>query len=149
MWNGDKSVWLSQLCLQLFAVALLAVVALAPRLVVWFVGFSRADLAGTERLFLATIYAGAIPAALLWHSLLTLLGRVAKRQMFCVENVASLRRISWSCFGGALLCMVSASYYLPWLMVAISAAFVGLIVRVVKNVFALGVALQTEADLTV
>jgi hypothetical protein len=149
VWDGDKSVWLSQLCLLLFAAVLLAVVAFAPRIVDWFIRFSRADIAGTEGLFLATIYAGAGPAALLWHSLFTLLGRVAKRQMFCAQNVASLRRISWSCIVGAFICVVSASYYLPWLMVAIPAAFVGLIVRVVKNVFALGVALQTEADLTV
>jgi len=149
MWDGDKSVWLSQLCLLLFAVVLLAVVAFAPRIVDWFVRFSRAGLASTEELFLATIYAGAVPVVLLWYSLFSLLRRVAKRQMFCAENVASLRQIAWSCIVGALICVVSASYYLPWLMVAIPAAFVGLIVRVVKNVFALGVALQTEADLTV
>jgi len=149
MWNGDKSVWLSQVCLVLFAVALLAVVAFAPRVVEWFVRFSRAEIAGTERFFLATIYAGAVPAVVLWHSLSSLLLRVAKQQMFCAENVASLRRISWSCIMGAFICIVSASYYLPWLMVALPAAFVGLIVRVVKNVFALGVLLQAEADLTV
>lgn len=149
LWNGDKSVHLSQLFLVLFAVALLAVVAFAPRIVEWFVRVSRAEIAGTERFFLATIYAGAVPASILWHSLFSLLMRVAKRQMFCAENVASLRRISWSCIVGAFICVVSTGYYLPWLMVAVPAAFAGLIVRVVKNVFALGVALQTEADLTV
>ncbi|MBT9177533.1 MAG: hypothetical protein DDT20_01867 [Firmicutes bacterium] len=141
--------WLSQLCLVLFAGALLAVVLFAPWIVAWFIRFSRADIGGAHRLFLATIYAGAVPAVILWYSLFSLLLRVARRQMFCAENVVSLRRISWSCIVGAFICVVSASYYLPWLMVAIPAAFVGLIVRVVKNVFALGVALQAEADLTV
>jgi len=149
MWDGDKSVWLSQVCLVLFAVALLAVVVFAPRIVEWFVSFSRAGITGAERFFLATIYVGAVPASILWHSLFSLLLRVAKRQMFCAGNVSSLRRISWSCIVGSVICVVSASYYLPWLMVAMPAAFVGLIVRVVKNVFAEGVALQAEADLTV
>jgi len=133
----------------LFAVALLAVVVFAPSVVEWFVRFSRAEITGTQRFFLATIYAGAVPASILWHSLSSLLLRVAKEPMFCAENVTSLRRISWSCIVGAFICVVSASYYLPWLIVAMPAAFVGLIVRVVKNVFALGVRLQAEADLTV
>ena len=149
MWDGDKSVGLSQLCLLLFAAVLLAVVVFAPWIVAWFIRFSRADIAGTEKLFLATIYVGAVPAVLLWHSLFSLLGRVAKRQMFVAENVSSLRRISWACMAGAGICILSAGYYIPWLMVAIPALFVGLIVRVVKNVFALGVALQADADLTV
>lgn len=124
-------------------------VLFAPWIVAWFIRFSHADIDGAHRFFLVTIYAGAVPAAILWHSLFSLLMRVAERQMFCAENVASLRRISWSCTLGAFICVVSASYYLPWLMVTMPAAFVGLIVPVVKNVFALGVAAQTEADLTV
>jgi len=39
MLDGDKSVWLSQLCLLLFAAGLLAVVAFAPKIVAWFERF--------------------------------------------------------------------------------------------------------------
>ncbi|NLB53899.1 MAG: DUF2975 domain-containing protein, partial [Syntrophomonadaceae bacterium] len=59
------------------------------------------------------------------------------------------RRISWSCFLGAVIALVSVFYYNSWLFVAVAAAFMGLIVRVLKNVFAQAVELKNESDYTV
>jgi len=66
--------------------------------------------------------------------------------VFINGNVELLRRISWTCFMGAGLAAVSTYYYLPWLFLAAAAAFMGLIVRVVKNVVAKAVELQDEVD---
>lgn len=149
MWNNRQSVILSQLSVILFAILLLAAVVSAPWIVAWFVSFSRAYLRGTEAYFLTTMYVGSIPAAFLLYSLYRLLQRIAKGQVFITANVEHLRYISWSSFVGAIICVVSMAYYLPWILVALPAAFVGLIVRVVKNVVAQAVALQDEVDYTV
>jgi hypothetical protein len=102
-----------------------------------------------DSFFMATIYVGSIPAAYLLYNLLRLLLRIEAGQLFLAENVACLRRISWSCFGGAGVAFASVFYYLPWFSVFVAAAFMGLIVRVVKNVVAQGVALKDEVNYTI
>jgi Flp pilus assembly protein TadB len=92
---------------------------------------------------------GAVPAAYLLYSLFRLLRRIETGQVFTADNVELLRRISWSCFAGAIIALISLFYYYPWVFVAVAAAFMGLIVRVVKNVVAQAVELQNEADYTV
>jgi hypothetical protein len=149
VWNDKKSLGLSKLCILIFMVLLLLTVCTAPWLTEWFLDFSRADLADSKPLFLATIYIGAFPAAYLLYSLLRLLNRIEAGEVFIPENVERLRRISWSCFAGAGLSFISAWYYFPWIFVTVAAAFMGLIVRVVKNVVAQAVALQDEVDYTV
>ncbi|MCR6546492.1 DUF2975 domain-containing protein [Dehalobacterium formicoaceticum] len=149
MWNGEKSISLSKLCILIFMGVLMVIAVTGPWLIRWFIGFSRAELEGVAPFFLATIYTGFFPAAYLLYSLLRLLGRIEGEQVFIKENVELLRRISWSCFVGAAVSLISAFYYLPWVFVFVAAAFMGLIVRVVKNVVAKAVDLQDEVDYTV
>lgn len=149
MWSDKHSINLSKICVLLFMLVLAGILVYAPWLTRWFLGFSRADLRGDGPFFLATIYTGGIPAAMLLWNLLALLQRIEKEQVFIPENVNRLRRISWSCFLGAAIAALSALYYFPWIILAIAAAFMGLIVRVVKNVVAKAVELQNEVDYTV
>jgi hypothetical protein len=149
MWDDKKSISLSKLCILLFMGVIVVTVVFAPMLTRWFLSFSRADLQGTEPFFLATIYVGAVPAAYLLYSLFRLIRRIEAEEVFITENVERLRRISWSCFVGASISIVSVFYYFPWVFVAMAAAFMGLIVRVVKNVVAKAVELQNEVDYTV
>lgn len=149
MWNGKKSISLSKLCVLVFAVMLICTALSAPWLVRWLMDFSRADLAGKEAFFLATIYSGSVPAAVLLFSLYRLLHHIELEQVFITSNVEYLRRISWSCFAGAIICFASIPYYFPWTFVAVAAAFMGLIVRVVKNVIAQAVELKDESELTI
>ena len=147
MWNGEKSIILRKLCVLLFMGLLLAAVVTAPWLTHWFVEFSQAGLKGEEAVyFMTTIYVGFVPAAFLLYSLFKLLRRIETGQVFTAENVELLRRISWSCFVGAGVALISLFYYYPWFFIAVAAAFMGLIVRVVKNVVAQAVELKDEAD---
>ncbi len=146
MWNGEKSIILTKLCIVIFMGLLLAVVVAAPWLIDWFVNVSRAGQDENRAYFMATIYVGFMPAAYLLYSLLKLLRHIDTGQVFTAENVELLRRISWSCFTGALVAIISVFYYYPWIFVAIAAAFMGLIVRVIKNVVAQAVELKNEAD---
>ena len=149
MWNDKKSIALSKVCVLAFICVLVVRVVTAPWLTSWFLGYSHLGLEGIETYFLVTTYLGAIPAAYLLYHLWGLLRRIETDQVFIMENIEGLRRISWSCFAGALIGIVSAFYFLPWIFLAIAAAFMGLIVRVVKNVFAKAVELQNEVDYTV
>lgn len=149
MWNGKKSISLSIFCVFMFSDMLIGTVIFAPWLVGWLLDFSRADLAGTEAFFLTTIYSGSIPAAVLLFCLYRLLRRIELDQVFITVNVEYLRRISWSCFAGAVICIASIPYYFPWAFVAVAAAFMGLIVRVIKNIIAQAVELKNESELTI
>lgn len=149
MWNGEKSISLSKLCVLAFMALLVGTALSAPWLVQRFLIFSRADLIGTEVFFLSTIYLGSVPAAILLFSLYRLLHRIEAEQVFITANVETLRRISWSCFVGAVISLVSVYYYFPWVFVAVAAAFMGLIVRVIKNIVAQAVELKNESDFTV
>ncbi|HPZ42826.1 MAG TPA: DUF2975 domain-containing protein [Bacillota bacterium] len=150
MWSSEKSIILSKLGVLFFMGLVLAAVVAAPWLTRWFVEFSQAGLKVEEAVyFMGTIYVGFVPAAFLLYSLFKLLRRIETGQVFTDENVDLLRRISWSCFAGAGVALVSLFYYYPWFFVALAAAFMGLIVRVVKNVVAQVVELKNEADYTV
>ena len=149
MWNDQKSLTFSKFAILAFMCLLLAAVLTAPWLIEKLLVFSRADLDGTKTFFLATVYIGTIPAAYLLISLLRLLQRLEAGQVFIPLNVEALRKISWSCFAGSAISLISVAYYFPWAFVAVAAAFMGLIVRVVKNVVAQAVNLQDEADYTV
>ena len=147
MWDNKKSIILSKLSVVIFMALLVAATVFAP----WLVRqtFIYTDMIGWERLFLITVYTGCVPAALLLISLFRLLQRIGRGKVFIQKNVNCLRRISWYCFAGAVISAVSVLYYFPWAMVAVAAAFMGLIVRVVKNVFARAVSLQDDADFTI
>jgi len=149
MWNDSKSLYLSKVSVWLFMVLLLVCAILAPRLVSRLLLMSYAARDAGRIFFLVTIYAGSIPAAALLVIFNVFLRRIGRGIVFVRENIVSLRQISWCCFTGAFICIISAFYYLPWLAIGVAAAFMGLILRVVKNVFAKAVSLQDDAELTI
>jgi len=149
MWENSRSIWLSKICTILFMVLLVACMVSAPWLVARLIDISVPAQKAGNTLFLITIYIGSAPAAALLTFLYALLHQIGSGRVFISENVAYLRYISWCCYVGALLCITSAFYYVPWFAPGIAAAFMGLIIRVVKNVVAEAVALQDESDLTI
>ena len=149
MWNDSKSLVLSKICVVLFLALLLASAAFAPRIVARLIGMSAQAHEAGLGLFLATIYVGCVPAIALLAYLHLLLRRLSAGRVFVSENTVCLRHISWCCFAGSVICLTSALYYIPWGVVGIAAAFMGLVVRVIKNVFAKAVSLQDDAELTI
>ena len=149
MWSESKSLVLSKICLILFMALLLAAAILAPQLVRQLMLMSaQARVVGKE-LFLVTIYVGFVPSAALLVCLYKFLHRIGKGHVFVKENIAYLRLISWFCFFGAAVCLASGLYYLPWYTIGVAGAFAGIIVRVIKNLFAKAVSLQDDAELTI
>lgn len=78
-----------------------------------------------------------------------LLTNISKQELFTDRNVKCVRIISWCCFGVAAVFCVLTFWRLLALMVAFIAAFVGLILRVVKNMLAAAKELREENDFTI
>ena len=146
MWTEKRSLILSKCCVVAFLILLVVAAVLAP-------GAFRAWVSymPEQRMiyFRVTVYIGLVPAVSLLVLLYRLLHRIGIGEVFVGKNTDSLRYISWCCFAGAAVSLVSTFYWFPWCAIGIAAAFMGLIVRVIKNVIARAVSLQEEADYTV
>lgn len=121
-------------------------------LVCWFLSITRYQFfAGLPvvGLFLTSLYLCSFPAWIVLLQLNGLLENIQQGQVFVAKNVKALRIIVWCCFAAALICLASGFYYLPFLMLAAAAAFIGLIVHVVKNCFEEAVSMRDELDYTI
>ena len=78
-----------------------------------------------------------------------ILRRIEAGAVFVPANVTALRRISWCCAGAAAVCLAAAYIYLPFAFLGVAAAFMALIVRVLKNAFAQAVHMKDELDYTI
>ena len=146
MWNNRKSLILSKCCVILFMALLLACAILAPSGFSLFYGLIEIS---NKPYFLATVYIGFAPAAALLVFMYILLYRIGLGLVFVRQNTECLRYISWCCFAGAAISLVSSFYWFPWSAVGVASAFMGLIVRVIKNVVEKAVSLQDDADFTI
>lgn len=148
MWNDRRSLALSKVCVCTFACALILL-----DIEGYFVAKVFASLRNMTKtdvmLFSATIYTASVPAWILLYQLWKLLGTVGAGGVFTQGSIRCLRVISWCCVAAALICALSALYYLPFLIAAVAAGFMALIVRIVKNCFEQAVRMKDELDLTV
>ena len=147
-WDKKKSVTLSQACLIAFSIMLAALDVAAYWFSRWFFGM-RGVSTGIWLYLMITIYAVSVPAWLCLYALWRLLKNIKNGRVFIPDNVRYLRIVSWCCTAAAVLCLASAAYYLPFIFVAIAAAFMSLIVRIVKNVFHEAIGMKSELDLTI
>ncbi len=99
--------------------------------------------------FIICLYTCSIPAYYVLYCLHRLLVNIASGSVFIPENVSYLRRCSWCLIAAAAICLVGVIWLRVLLIVVASAGFVGLIVRVVKNIFEQAIAMKEELDLTV
>ena len=172
MWNAKRSVVLSVVCTKIVIGAVFAVMAALPVFLlvqsdVFFQPlvelFLPAGLPGI--ILLPVFYLTCIPVLMAFFNLCGLLKAVKGREVFVPANVRRLRTISWACFLVAFLFLATdliwafcsedgqASFRIDPLLLffamAVLSAFMGLILRVVKNVFEAAVQLKTENDLTI
>ena len=73
----------------------------------------------------------------------------ASQRIFVQNNVKLLRILSYCCFAVTVIFIFFGIYTYVSLAIALAAAFMGLILRVLKNVFSKAVELREENDLTV
>lgn len=91
-----------------------------------------------------------VPVAVADGFLVKLLLLVRQRQVFTDQAVNCLRTISWCCFIEAGLFVATGVLFFGIdLVLAFVAGFLGLVLRVVKNVIEEAVALKAENDFTI
>ncbi len=147
-WNKDKSITLTMVCIAVFAAVMAVCLVFGGRIVSAFGavrGFSEANI----RRMMVTCYVSALPAGTVLWKMWKVLGRIKTGEVFLEENAKDLRLVSWACGAETLICLVSCLYYRPFVLVAVAAAFMMLIVRIVKNIIQQAVSMKSELDLTI
>ena len=90
-----------------------------------------------------------VPVAVANGFLVKLLLLVRRHLVFTDGAVSCLRTISWCCFIEAGLLLLGVRYFYMMPALAFVAGFLGLVLRVVKNVIEEAVALKAENDFTI
>lgn len=149
---NSRSILLCRLLVGLFALVLAALDIGCIPLVDWFLGFAKETLPATAAnaiCLLTTLWVGSAAAWPCLFCLWQLLGNLMAGRVFIAANVRLLGGISLCCAAACVVCLASVWYYLPWLLVGVAAAFMGLLVLVVRSCFAQAVAMKDELDWTV
>lgn len=111
---------------------------------------NRATITDPERILcLALAYAILGVTILAVIMMFLLLTRVYQGKVFTARSVGYIRGVSWCCF---LLCLffgILGKYFQLSIVVALAAVFLGLSLRVVKNVIEEATEIKMENDLTV
>lgn len=100
-------------------------------------------------LLIACLYLCNVPGFLLLWSMEKLLKNLRDGRVFVEDNVSLLRRIARCCYAACLLCLALCPRIYLLGFVAAAAGFMGLMVRIVRNVFAQAIPMRDELDLTV
>ncbi|MDR0347192.1 MAG: DUF2975 domain-containing protein [Coriobacteriales bacterium] len=149
-WDKDRSLILSQISTRIIMVLGVALAVVLPFLCMsdFFVGraFVREE---NVMLIMPAYYAFCVPAYTALLSLDRLLTAVKRGRVFTKDNVRYLRIISWACFAAAFVLAASSFVSIVFFALAVIATFFGVVLRVVKNLFAAAVALQDENDYTI
>ena len=149
-WTHQKSGMLSKAFVYFFALLMLILDVACP----WGVSFLKehtqildSPLEGT--LLIVSVYLCSIPAWITLWSLRRILHRIQKGEVFTEANTKDMRRTSWCCMMVAAICLVSAIFFPTLSVIAAASAFMGLIVRIVRDAFRQAVSMKDELDFTV
>lgn len=154
MWNRKRSVALSLTVCGILSAVLAVLIFIAPWLFNLYLtqwrGMSDSETLSTLRIvFSACFYPCAVAAGVALWSLIKLLLNIRQDKIFIAKNVSYLRRLAWCCIAVAAITLTGGVFYLPFLFVAAAAGFMGMILRVLKNVMQAAVELREENDLTI
>ncbi len=147
MKTENKSITLSIAFTTLFALAMLFLTVTIP----WLVPFLCEILKHEKDVTFMTVVAYlAVPAG--WGAVILLykiLFNINNKRVFVNENVKFLNILSWLCFYVGIVSAVASSRYVAFVFVSISAFFIGLIIRIVRNIIEEAIKLKEENELTI
>lgn len=146
-WTAPKSLFLSRILVKVVMLLCVAALFCIPICTEWYDAVSAQEPIAPLLNVCGYLCIG-IGFLAVWQ-LDALLRRIHAQEIFVEKNVSALRIISWCCFGIAVVLLVLSFWRMLAFIVAFAAAFFGLIMRVLKNVFALAVELRQENDFTI
>ncbi len=149
--NGkDKSVMLTSVLVKVVYVLVVVCCVIAPFLVKHYDSLVVAS--GQESVYfpvLITLYCAVPFAVVALVCLDVLIRNIRKEQPFVTHNVTMLRIISYCCFAEVLVFVYLAVIKPFVVVVLVACGFMGLILRVVKNVFEQAIKIREENDYTI
>lgn len=146
-WTSTKSLKLTRILTTAVFVLACAILFLIPIITQWY-----DNVSGKEPIMpvlTVCFYLCDILAILALWELSVMLKNISKQELFNDRNTRCVRIISWCCFGVGAVFAGLAFWRLLALLVALIAAFVGLILRVVKNMLATAAEIREENDYTI
>ncbi len=152
MWNKDKSLILSRILTTVGAVLTLFIMVYIPTVAEWYEsfieGYGLIEGSIMTPMSLCMYFTGVmiIVVTILLYKLLT---NIKNDRVFVKENTACLRGISWAFMGMGLALGIFTLWRYVFVAFAFAAVFIGLVMRVLKNVFEKAVELKSESDYTI
>lgn len=150
MKGKDKSVMLTSILVKVVYGLVAVCCVIAPFLVKHYDSLVVAS--GQESVYvpvLVTLYCAVPFAVVALVCLDVLLRNIRKEQPFVTQNVTMLRMISYCCFAEVLVFVYLAVLKPFAVVVLVACGFMGLILRVVKNVFEQAIKIREENDFTI
>lgn len=146
MYTSKTSAKLTRVITWIFAALLLLLMIFADALLKWFFPPIRQNVVIR---ILIPFYVCCPAAWCALYCINDLLKNIISEKVFIQKNVLYMRILSWCCAFVALVCLVSGFFYVPLLIFALGAAFMMLILRVLKSVMATATKLKDENELTI
>lgn len=147
VWTSDKSLLLSRALTAATLVLGVASLFCIPIITEWYDAISEQE--PIRNVLTVCLYLSAVLGLTALGAVWRMLANIAKQDVFVPENVSCFRMISWCCFAVAAIWLVLTFWRLLAFFVAFMAAFAGLILRVMKNLFAQAVEMREENDYTI
>ncbi|SDA09901.1 Protein of unknown function [Ruminococcus sp. YE71] len=152
MWNPTRSLKLSRILVTTFSVLIFMLTFFVPFFAQWYDEASQGmGLIGGSIVVPTIITLYICEGFAVWAlvSLHILLRNIDRGEIFIVQNTSCLRSISWACMlAGCAFAMMGLWRYL-FALPAFAAVMLGLIMRVLKNVFEQAVEIKSENDFTI
>ena len=140
MWDHSKSLLLTAWWMRIALVVWCALAVVLPVL------FFLQKLSFDILILFGVLF---VPLLLAFYGLHKMLSNIQQGIIFSAENTASLRLVSWACFFAAVFLLAAALRW-PILIVASGViGFLGLFVRVIKNMLSEAILLKEENDFTI
>lgn len=152
MWTKTKSLFLSRILTFAAGGVFLILTFFVPALVKYYESASAAVGLLKGSIFIPMcvgLYTAELFGFIALLSLNRLLVNIGRENVFIKENVSCLRSISWMCMLAACSFAVMALWRIIFILPALFAAMLGLILRVLKNVFEKAVEIKSENDFTI
>ena len=90
-----------------------------------------------------------VPILLAFYGLHKMLSNIQRGVIFSVQNTASLRLVSWACFFAAIFLLIAAFKWPVLIFASGVIGFLGLFVRVIKNMLSEAIVIKEENDFTI
>ena len=145
-WTDSMSLLLSSIIVKILAVIFAAACFYAP------FGLKSYTFVNPEcnpSVFITVFYICALLAFTALFFLNKLIGNIRMSKIFVSENTTILRILSWCCYLVGIVLTIYSIWEYHYLVIAAAAAFFGLIIRVLKNVFRKAVEIREENDGTI